>query len=366
MLEARVFDSIARIDAAQWDACFTAPVEDHAYHLAIEGSGLAGFGFFYVAVFDGGHLVGAAPAFTTPYDLETTLDNARLRQMIAGWKRRAPGFLRVSLAALGSPCTEVAMLGIREVGRAREIASLLLDTFFRAARARGGVLLAVKDLAEGDRELWRPLIEACGCGFVAGLPVARLPIDFATTDAYLARLSAATRKDMRRKLRARAAVRLERVNRLDGYEEAIMSLYRDTRARAEMAFEDLTIDYFRRVLAHKPDGAFCTLYLKGGEVLAANLLLRDDTTLIDKFFVMGAEGRAHNLYFTSWFDNIAYCLEHGLTLFQVGQAAYANKLRLGARLLRTDMAFKHRNPAVSACLKVLSPMFAADAMAEGL
>ncbi|MDV6330710.1 GNAT family N-acetyltransferase [Asticcacaulis sp. 201] len=364
MLEARIFDNIASIDASDWNACFTRPVEDHAYHLAIEASGLVGFGFFYVTIFDGERLIGAAPAFTTPYDLETTLDNARLREMIAGWKKRAPGLLRVSLAALGSPCTEVAMLGIRDQGRAREIASLMLDTFFRVAKAKGGALLAVKDLAEHDRALWQPLIEAQGCGLVSGLPVARLPIDFATIDEYLSRLSHATRKDMRRKLKARTEVRLKRVSRIEGYEEAIMALYRDTRARAEMAFEELTLDYFNGVLARRPGGAFCALYLKDDRLLAANLLLRDDTTLIDKFFVMGAEGRANNLYFTSWFDNIAYCLDQGLTLFQVGQAAYANKLRLGAQLLRTDMAFRHRNPAISAGLKVLSPLFAADPVEE--
>lgn len=135
MLEARIFDSIGSIDASEWNACFTRPVEDHAYHLAIEASGLPGFGFFYVTIFDGEHMVGAAPAFTTPYDLETTLDNARLRKMITGWKKRAPGFLRVSLAALGSPCTEVAMLGIRDRSRANEVANLMLDTFFRTAKA---------------------------------------------------------------------------------------------------------------------------------------------------------------------------------------------------------------------------------------
>ncbi|WP_443751317.1 GNAT family N-acetyltransferase [Asticcacaulis solisilvae] len=364
MLEARVHDSVTDIAPEDWNRCFGDALEDHAYHLAVERAGLPGFRFFYVTVAEAGRVVGAVPAFLTPYDLETTLDHPGLRKAIVQMKQGAPWFLRASLAALGSPCTEMAMLGIADPPQARPIAALLLDAFLEAARARGGALMAVKDLAETDRPLWQPLLAGRGFGVVSGLPVARLPIDFTTLDDYLARLSHATRKDMRRKLRGRNGVELKRVTTLDGFEDAVMALYRATRARAEMVLEDLTPDYFRAVLEGKPGRAFCALYLKDGELLAANLLLHDGTTLIDKVFVMGEAGRAHNLYFVSWFDNVAWCLDNGLQVFQAGQAAYANKLRLGCRLLRTDMAFTHRNAVVSQVLKVLSPMFAADPVME--
>jgi predicted N-acyltransferase len=364
VLEAKVHDSVAAIAPEDWNRCFGAALEDHAYHLAVERAGLPGFRFFYVTVSDRGRVVGAAPAFLTPYDLETTLDQPGLRKAIMQVKRGAPWFLRVSLAALGSPCTEIAMLGIADPSQARPIAALLLDTFISAARARGGALMAVKDLAETERLLWQPVLAERGFGVVSGLPVARLPIDFSDMDGYLARLSYATRKDMRRKLRGHEGVELRRVTTLEGFEDAVMALYRATRARAEMVLEELTPDYFRGVLAGKPGKAFCALYLKDGELLAANLLLHDGNTLIDKFFVMGEAGRDHNLYFVSWFDNVAWCLENGVGVFQAGQAAYANKLRLGCRLLRTDMAFAHRNAAVSRVLKALSPMFAADPVGE--
>lgn len=364
MLEVRVHDSLAGIAPDDWDGCFDGALEDHAYHLAVERSGLAGFRFFYVSVLDGQRVVGVAPAFLTSYDLETTLDPPELRRALTQIKTVAPGVLRASLAALGSPCSERAMLGIADASRAPEIARGLRDGFLQAARERGGALMAVKDLVETDRALWSPVLAERGFGVVSGLPIACLPIDFPDTDAYLARLSHATRKDMRRKLRSREGVEIRRVTRLDGFEEALMALYRATRARAEMVLEELTPDYFRQVLSAKPGRAFCTLYLRDGELLAANLLLHDDTALIDKFFVMGEAGRAHNLYFVSWFDNIEWCLNNGIRVFQAGQAAYANKLRLGCQLVRTDMAFTHRNVLVSRVLKRLSPLFAADPVGD--
>ena len=54
------------------------------------------------------------------------------------------------------------------------------------------------------------------------------------------------------------------------------------------------------------------------------------------------------------------CLERGLTCYQSGQAAYENKLRLGSRLTRTSIYFRHRNRVVNGAMQLLAPMFAAD------
>ena len=97
-----------------------------------------------------------------------------------------------------------------------------------------------------------------------------------------------------------------------------------------------------------------------GQLLAANLLIHDGRTLIDKFFCMNARGREHNLYYVSWLNNIRICLEHGLTRYQSGQEGYDSKLRLGSRLIRNQMYFKHRNALAQGILKLASPLLAAD------
>jgi len=144
-----------------------------------------------------------------------------------------------------------------------------------------------------------------------------------------------------------------------------MPLYYSTLSRADMALEELTFAYFENVLTLMPDKAFCGLYYRGDTLIAANFLLQDDQSLIDKYFLMTPEGRQYNLYFVSWFDNIRLCLEQGLSVFQTGQAAYDNKVRLGAHLHDTHMAFKHRNPIVSMAFRWLAPFFAGDAAPVG-
>ncbi|ESQ87601.1 GNAT family N-acetyltransferase [Asticcacaulis benevestitus] len=366
MLEGRILDSLAAIPPADWDACFGDPLEGHAYHLAIETAALKGFTFFYVAVYDHARLVGAAPAFLTQYDLATTIDNLHLGRAIKQVQNLIPGFLRVRLAALGSPCTEHVMLGVSEPGRTYAIVDCLLRTFEAGAKARGGRLLAIKDLSDEAPKEWAACIEDLGYGFVTGLPSSELRIDFESTDAYLSRLTPGTRRDMRRKLRSREHLRCEDVTSLRAYAPRVMALYEDTLARADMTLEELSFDYFESVLSLMPNQAICRLYFHGETLLAVNLLLHDQNTLLDKYFLMAPEGRAYNLYFVSWFDNVALCLERGLRRFQTGQAAYANKLRLGVDLIGTRMAFKHKNGLLSFGLRLIAPLVSADLSPEAL
>jgi predicted N-acyltransferase len=162
-------------------------------------------------------------------------------------------------------------------------------------------------------------------------------------------------------LRALPRVRIEFRTEIDDVLDRVMALYAQTRARADMSFENLTADYFRGVTRQMGARAFYVLYFQGDELLAANLLLQDDAVLLDKYFLMDAErGRSLNLYFLSWFTNVRLCLERGLERYESGQAAYQNKLRLGSRLTRTSIYFRHRNAVVNGAMQLFAPLFAAD------
>ena len=363
MPDVRVVQSLAEVDRPQWNALFPGALEDYDYLLAVERAGLEGFRWRYVLVHDGAELVGAAAGFLTDYALDTTLTGAG-GKVAQALKRVAPDALTLRLACLGSPCSEKALLSVSPdaplAGRQALAAALIAGFETEAREARCG-LLGLKDLAEADAPLWAAAAAPFGYRPVPSLPTAFLPIDFADLDAYFARLSPGVRKDMRRKLRSLERVRIEVREEIGDVTGRLMELYAQTRARAEMSFEDLTPAYFQGVLAAMPGRASMALYFEGDDLLAANLLLRDETTLLDKYFVMDAvRGRALNLYFLSWFTNIRLCLEGGQTRYQAGQAAYEVKLKLGSRLERVTNYFRHRNPLLNAALRVAAPLFAAD------
>lgn len=355
--------SLTETDRLDWNALFPGELEDYDYLLAVERAQLEGFRWRYVLVHEGAELVAASVGFLTDYALDTTLTGVSAK-VARALKRVAPDALTLRLACLGSPCSEKALLAVSQSipkQNREQLARALIVGFEEHARKARCGLLAFKDLSETDSLLWSQAAAGFGYRPVASLPNAYLPIDFPTLDAYFARLRPSVRKDMRRKLRSLDRVRIEVREELGDLIGPLMALYAQTRARAEMSFEDLTAAYFLGVLAAMPGRARMVLYFEGDELLAANLLLQDGTTLLDKYFLMdAARGRALNLYFLSWFTNVRLCLEGGLGRYQAGQAAYEVKLKLGSRLERATNYFRHRNPLLNAALRVAAPLFAAD------
>src|SRR5882724_2911055 len=363
MPEFRVLDTLHDIDKQQWDTCFPEEVENYDYLLAIEESPIPGFSFRYLTAWRGRILQSAAPLFLNDYSLDTTLQGVG-KTLTTRITHAFPKLLTLRLACIGSPCTERGLIGFHPELDEQEQQVLfaeMLVYFETYAASQACRLLGVKDIPESFQQRFNEQLQRAKFTTVPGMPTASLDIDFASMDEYLSRLSASTRKDMRRKLRSFDGLRIEYRSNIDDVLAKIMTLYHDTRKRSEWQFEELTPGYFQGVLAHMPERSFCALYYAGDQLLAANLLIHDERTLIDKFFCMNGEhGRAYNLYFLSWFTNIRYCLERGFTRYQSGQAYYENKLRLGSRLTRNMMYFKHRNVLAQRLLTFAAPLFSAD------
>lgn len=363
MLEARVFCSIEQVGREAWEACHPGAIEGFDYLAAVEAAGLIDFNWRYLVVEEDGRPVAAAPAFLTDYRLDTTLTDFG-RRMVAMTRKLAPRAFTLRMACLGSPCTEDVAVGFSPAlapERRGEILRLLLDAFEATAAREACGLLAVKDAPSAQGDLWANVAGAAGYQPTPGMPSAELAIDFPDLDAYLQRLSGATRKDMRRKLKALTELRVEVVGDISGLEERVLELYRQTRARSDLQFEELTAGYFTGVLDRLGRRAFCVLYWAGEALIGFNLLLQDETRLLDKFFCMEtARGPAFNLYFVSWFVNVRLCLERGLALYQSGQAGYVDKLRLGSRLCGAQMYFRHRRPMVNRALQWVAPLLVDD------
>jgi predicted N-acyltransferase len=366
MPSSRVVRSIHDIGKWRWDACFPGAVEGFDYLAAVEAAGLPGFDWRYVAVERDGEVLACAPGFITDYSLDTTLTSFG-RSLVAAARRVAPRAFTLKLASLGSPCTEDVSAGFapQVPPEARPLLLTRLISMFEAEAANAGCgLLAVKDAPSGMREAWRQPLHVNGYLPQAGLPTAVLDLPFSDLDGYLASLSHATRKDLRRKMKVLPQLRVEVRHDLGGQERRIMELYRQTRARADLQFEDLTLAYFEGVLQRMGERALSVLYFEDETLVGYNLLLQDQGTLLDKFFCSDTvRGPQLNLYFVSWVTNVRLALERGLERYQSGQGAYETKLRLGSRLVGADMHFRHRRPLVNRALQWAAPFLADDPVA---
>ncbi|WCM92654.1 GNAT family N-acetyltransferase [Acidovorax sp. NCPPB 2350] len=314
-----------------------------------------------------------APAFAAPFDLLTTADDAlkdraRALPLFARWSR----WLCVRTAFVGTTVTEYAPLP------SGGTAPPALAAAVRAGPGKRFALAIMKDLpqaspllTEADNTYAQALAEACAAqGFVLveGQALAYVPIDFGSVQEYLARLSASRRSNLRRKLRSRAALRIERIPTGDAFADgarvdAYYALYDSVYAQSEVHFDRLTRDFFAAVLRDGRSGGVVFEYRQAatGELLGWNLCYEYGGRLVDKYIGLAYPGaRDANLYFVSWMVNLEYAIERGLTHYIAGWTDPEVKRSLGARFTWTRHAVYVRNPLLRALARRFAGRFESD------
>ncbi|WP_293797642.1 GNAT family N-acetyltransferase [uncultured Bosea sp.] len=365
---ARIVASVADIDAAAWDACLPGEAECHAYYVACETAAAAsgiGLRMAAIVVEAEGEIVAVAPFFRLNYRLDTPLQG-RMRRLGDALFRHLPGLVTLKALCVGSPYAERCHLGfaarLDAAGRAAAFACVA-DALQRQVTLERAHLSVWKDLAPvEDREAG--FLPELGFAQITSLPVAVLDLPYADEAAYLASLSAPTRKDIRRKLAKADNVRIEFRSDISTLADQIDSLYEETRAQSGLDYGDLELlppGYFAAISRALGERAVFALYWVGQELAAFNLLLVEADRVIDKFLGMRYPlAREHNLYVVSWMANIRFCLDRGIKLFQSGQTAYASKLRFGSRLVPSTIYVRHRAAPLQWVLRRLSPWLGFD------
>lgn len=360
----RIVGSIAEIDADAWDACLPGEAEGHGYHRACdEAAAASGIGLRCAAavVEDGLGIAAAAAVFRLDYRLDTPLQG-RLRRLADALFRRFPGLVTLKVICVGSPYAERCHLGFAsrlDAAARQEAARAMLAALERQAATEGAHLLAFKDLAPAEDALLAPLLGSEGFALLGSLPVAVLDLPYADEADYLAALSAATRKDIRRKLARAKAVRIEHRSDIAGLEDAISNLYESTRRQSGLDYGDLEVlppGYFGAVSQALGERAVFVLYWIGEELAAFNLLLVEPDRVIDKFLGMRYPlAREHSIYAVSWMANVRFCIARNVGRLQSGQTAYTSKLRFGSRLVPSTIRFRHRLAPLQWALRSISP-----------
>lgn len=312
-----------------------------------------------------------APAFTAPFDLLTTADDAlkaRLLSLPGGqWLSSK---LTLTTDFIGTTVSEYAPLP-----QAVDAATLA-----RQLRAMAGrtLLTIVKDLpqaspllSEADNCFAQELADALSeQGFIAleGQALAYVPISFTSTDEYLAGLSKNRRSSLKRKLKSRAQLAIERIPtgaafadeaKVDAYYALFDAVY----AQSEIHFDKLTRGFFADLLRDVDNGGIVFEYrdLQSNALLGWNLCFEHGGKLIDKYIGLSyPAAREANLYFVSWMVNLEYALERGLSHYVAGWTDPEVKAQLGASFTMTQHAVFIRNPVLRALGRRFSGLFESD------
>jgi hypothetical protein len=321
--------------------------------------------------FEAFRTIAGLPAFATRFDLLTTAD-AGLRNRVTGfpfyryWNR----LLRPRTCFIGSTVSEYALLP-------RDTAADALAPALVKSHASDYPLLIVKDipqdspLLDADANAYADaFVAACERGgwvVVEGQALAWVPVDFASVDAYLARLSPGRRKDIRRKLRARSELQIEAVPTGDALFDdpatlrEFHALYLDVYAQSEIHFDKLGAGFFRALLQDAGSGGVVFVYRHAGRMIGYNICFVAHGNLLDKYVGFRyPQARQFNLYFVSWMHNLDYARMRGLRFYIAGWTDPQIKADLGARFTSTRHAVYLRNPILRALFRRLAGRFESD------
>jgi predicted N-acyltransferase len=316
---------------------------------------------------------GGTPAFSTRFDLLTTADD-RLRRGVATlpFYRHWSRVLKPVTCFVGTTVSEYALFP-------REFSAAILVREIRDGLARDYSFVIIKDipqdspLLEADTNARaHEVVEACqAAGFVLleGQALAYVPIDFDSVDEFVSKLPPGRRRDIRRKLRSRVSLSIEvaivqcgddrfrRHEVLDEYYQLYMNVFR----QSEVHFDLLRAEFFRSVLQDGSSGGIVFEYRQHGRLIGYNLCFVCGTMLIDKYVGFRyPEAREANLYFVSWFHNLAFARERGLKYYVAGWTDPEVKSYLGAQFTFTRHAVYVRNRVLRAGLRRLAGYFERD------
>lgn len=364
-LSVRILPSVAAIDRHAWDRLFGASGEGFDYFLACEKARPPMFEFSALGVCDGDTLVAGAPLFRTDFRLDMMLEG-RMRSMAERIAHRFPGLAKLPVTGVGSPHSDDLSLAIDPdftVSERQQVLDVLLDGLERHAALQGIGLTFLKNVSDRDSQWAHETLQRRGYARIASLPIATLDIPD-SADAYIASLSANMRSNMRRKLKRAKDIRVEIRNSAEGVEDEIFALREATRQRAETdydAFAEISPTYFRQVLAQLGDRAKLLLYWLGDDLIGFALVLIEPGRLIEKYNGMRyPEGPDNGVFFINWMTQVRLCAERRIREMHAGETTYLTKARLGCKLHRSWIYFRHRRKPVNQVFRLLSRWIAFD------
>ena len=291
---------------------------------------------------EAGEPLALQPGFVVRQDLALGTPPA-LTRVVRALRTRWPHFLRPRMLMIGCfageahwPADAHSALAARAL---REGAELF-------AKQRGIRMITFKEFPTHARDAFA---EARGYARVPSYPGVRLPIAFASFDAYLETLSKPTRKNLRRKFRESAAVGGVEMQVTSEPSPAtldeIFALYVQVYERSTVRFEKLTRAYFATIAAELSDRARFFLWRAGGRLVAFNLCFVHEEILYDDYLGLDyAVAHDLHLYFLTFRDVLQWVIAHGLRAYYSTPLSYEPKLHLRFTLVPLDLYVRHTSP----------------------
>lgn len=362
----KIAKSIDEVSAEQWKRLFPPSLENYLFFKTIEESNLKDFSFYYILVYKNDSLVGIAPCFNMVYSLATTVQGY-LKNIFLLLGRLCPGLFNLKTIICGSPATE-GSIGIAEENKS-EILEAILNKMKQIAKQEHAFAVAFKDFPEYYVPLLNPLVHKGFCK-MRGYPAVKIDLHFNSFEEYLKTLSRSSRKSLRRKFRKVSALKkieCEVTNSIHHCLDEAYRLYQQVFNKSEVHFEEYTMEFLKKISDNMPQEVKYFLWRIEGKLVAFNLCLASEDTLIDEFLGLDySVAYQYSLYFITFRDIITWCIENGIKKYESGALAYETKRRLGHIFIPLFIYASFTNKFLNRFIKLIAWSLRPENFDEGL
>jgi len=343
-----------------WRSTFEGEARDARYYEVIEQTLPEKFEYRYLILRN--HETGQAavqPFFFIAQDLTDGLP-PRIQRIVARVQRTFPRFLVMRVLMVGCAVGE-GQLACSEPWAVQALEEAL-HAVARQARAS---IIVFKDYPARHREALSPFANS-SYRRVPSMPAAKVDlVDYKDFDDYMQRrLGKVFRKNLRRKFRASEAIgspEMTVTSDVSGIIDEIYPLYKQTLARADFSFEELTPEFLARIGQEMPDKVRFFLWRLDGKVIAFNFCLLHDGVLYDMDIGLDYSVALDlHLYFVTWRDVFGWAIRHEVRTYYTAPLNYDPKLHLRLELAPLDLYVSHTsrfiNPAFRVAMNFLQPV----------
>ncbi len=342
-----ITDTIDNIPKSDWDRLFGKDcIEGWGFHKTLEESKIKEFSFGYALIKRNNTLCAIIPFFINDFSFATIIQEP-LQKFILFVQRFWNRFLRAKIIFVGNPLTEKLRIGISADEKINEVMKEAVNGLSSFSAKTGASAMLFYNLTEGQKDIASALKQN-GLLCMENFPNTVLEIKAKSLEDFIQNLGSSTRKDLRRKLRKTASfatLKTEVLTDINIIQNELYKLYACNFEESDVHFETLTSEFFRNIQKNMPESARFFITRAGEKIVAFNLCLVKGNTLIDKVIGMDKNvSRIYSLYYTTFCENIDWCIKNGIRYYCLGITDYHPKLRLGAKLMPLYIYVKLLNP----------------------
>jgi predicted N-acyltransferase/multidrug transporter EmrE-like cation transporter len=357
-----VYARAADIDPAVWEVAFADSHKDFAYYQLLEDTMKEGFDYRYLVLSDAlDNTLALQPLILVDQDL-TASAKSFFTSAVIFLRKFWPRFFRKKMLMAGCLVGD-GRLGVIAPENLQTASALLAEALLVYAQRENVSLLAIKDFPASLRQQLLPLAGAHYTR-LPGFPALVLDLNFGSFEEYMQkRLSRATRKGLRRKLRRSQEVSppitMEVIHDCSTVIDEIYPLYLRVAERSPVQFEIFTREYFLETGKRMPERHRYFIWRQAGKVIAFSFCTIWNDSIYDNDIGLDYDV-AHNLslYYLTFRDLIAWALRQGLRFYHSAPFNYDPKLHLRLKPVDVDVYVRHTSPVVNWILKKVAPRFA--------